>query len=244
MNKFASGPFHVASSFASMSAAAVVARLEASVCSWVICGRRDLVGGAGSARRRRPPSSCLLSSGSASVSAVFPPALLGDPGGLYRSDSSGGGRLLVWWWRRQPSVASVQDLWKMESRSDSLLRRRRAETSNLQSGEHGDAPRPTSHKVSAMSICDGPLNRLTTLFQLWCFDGSGVWGCSSFLSPAWFRQRRWSATSVKDDVCKGLQGLYCYFVFSKNFYAKFWGHLCFWVLPSSAACMCYVCSMQ
>lgn len=157
----------------------------ASVCSRVICGQRDFGGGAGSAWRRRPPSSCLLSSGSVPVSAVLPPVLLGDPGGcigvirlVVAASSFGGGAGDLW-----STVSSVQGSWKMAHKSDSLLRRLWTETSFLQSVEHGDAPQPVSHKDSASLICGGSLNRLTMLLQVWCFGGSGLWGCSSLLSP-------------------------------------------------------------
>lgn len=178
-NKVCSGLSFAASS-SSLTAAAVVARMGA------------LCGGAGSVRRRRRPSSFLLYSGSASVSAVFPPAQLEGPGGCIgvnrlavaaSSDGSGDGDL----WG---VVTSKQGKWKMESRSGSLLRRRRMEAADLQSGEHGDTPRPTCHRGSVPSFCDGPLNRFTTLLQLWCFGGPGFFGCSSPLPPAVLRRRR------------------------------------------------------
>lgn len=97
---------------------------------------RDLdAGGAGSAWRRRPPSLCLLSSVSASVSAVFSRVLSGKPRGcigvlqlVVAASSFGGGVDDL-----RGTVASVQVPRKTESRSDSLLRRCRVETSNMQS---------------------------------------------------------------------------------------------------------------
>lgn len=77
---------------------------------------------------------------------------------------------------------------------------------DLHFDEHGDVPWPTCYKGSALSFCEGLLNRFTMLLQLWCFCGSCLWGCSFFLSPAVLQRRRWSATSGDDDGCKGLLG--------------------------------------
>lgn len=138
-------------------------------------------------------------------------------------------------------VLSELGLWMVAGGSVSLLRFRRLDTADLQSVEHGEVPRPTSHKDSVSLLCSEPFNRLTKLFQRWCFGGLGVFGCSSFPPPAVLRQRRWSATSVVNVVCIGFQGLDCNFVFWGVVCAMFRGHLCFWVLLVSTACVCSVC---
>lgn len=171
--------------------------------------------------------------------------------------SGAGGRLVTPVYRRPPAAAvlcssGVGDgdpwaqvlpelrLWMVVGGFVSLLRFHRTGTADQQSSEHGEVPRPTSHKDSVSLLCDGPFNRLTKLFQRWCFGGYGVLGSSSS-PPAVLRRGRWSATSGVDDVCFGLQGLICNFVFSGVVCAMFRGHLRFWVLLVSAACLCSIC---
>jgi hypothetical protein len=174
-------------------------------------GQRDLCGGSGSVRRQRRPSQCLLSSGSASVSAVFPSAQLEGPGGstgvnrpaAATTSCSDDGDL-------RDHVLLEQGLRYVVGRSRLNLLLHWEETADLQSVEHGDAPRPTCPKVLAPAFNGGLQNRLTTLIQLWCFGGCWCVGGSSSFPPTVLRRRRWM-TSNDVDVCKGLQRLECFF---------------------------------
>lgn len=132
-----------------------------------------------------------------------------------------GGRLVTPAYRRPPAAAApwssgggdgdpraqvLPELrsWMVVGGFVSLLRFHRTGMADQQSSEHGEVPRPTSHKDSVSLLCDGPFNRLTKLFQRWCFGGYGVLGSSSFSPPVVLRRRRWSMTSGVDDVCFGL----------------------------------------
>jgi hypothetical protein len=89
-------------------------------------------------------------------------------------------------------VLLEQGLWYVVGRSRLNLLLRWEETADLQSVEHGDAPRPTCPKVSAPAFNGGLQSRLTTLIQLWCFGGCWCVGGSSSFPPT-------AATAVDDE---------------------------------------------
>jgi hypothetical protein len=102
---------------------------------------------------------------------------------------------------------SVHGMWMTASRSIALLRSHRMKRMVLESDEHEDVPRPTSHSGESFAVRGERVHRLIKrLCPRWCFFGPGYEGLLSLLPPTGLP--RWRSAAV-GDLHRQLQGFWC-----------------------------------